>query len=577
MHRNLMLWAFSLALACGGNAAFPGEWPADSFAIVCYHDVRDHLAERPDSYTLETGQLAVQFTWLRENGYHVVSFGDVVAARREHRALPQKTVVLSFDDGLASVYTRVFPLLKAFRYPAVVGLVGAWLAEPAAGQPSPEYPDATLTRSDFLRPDQILEMQRSGLIEFASHTYAMHRGVPANPQGNLEPAAVTHQFTPNGGGYESDAAHTLRVGHDLVRSSEDIARLSGVRPRIVVWPYGAHDANTDRLASAAGMPYGMTLELGLNTPDVPLQSLRRILVTEDFTAAALARALEETPRAEPLRMIRVSLDTVYDEDPVRQEAKLSRLLDRVQALGPNTVVLQAFAGPGPDGRARALYFPNRLLPVRADLFNRVAWQLRTRTGVAVYGWLPLFDFALPAQTPDPRAAIAQIYADFSQNAPIQGLVFSEDTSGDAEDGIEFSATLAAGVRADHDSLRTARQLAVLRVQPGPERFSARLAAMLSAYDHVMLVVEPDAPLAPLITAVAREPQGLTKSVFELAGADRSRHDAPVGAGALAAQMDRLRRAGALSYGYYPDDPRDGLPGIEVLRPALSLKSLPTVD
>ncbi|MDZ7810192.1 MAG: poly-beta-1,6-N-acetyl-D-glucosamine N-deacetylase PgaB [Arhodomonas sp.] len=60
-----------------------------------------------------------------------------------------------------------------------------------------------------------------------------------------------------------------------------------------------------------------------------------------------------------------------------------------------SVYLQAFADPDGDGNAAAMYFPNRHLPVRADLFNRVAWQLRTRAGVRVYAWMPLLAFDLP--------------------------------------------------------------------------------------------------------------------------------------------------------------------------------------
>ena len=49
--------------------------------------------------------------------------------------------------------------------------------------------------------------------------------------------------------------------------------------------------------------------------------------------------------------------------------------------------------------ADALYFPNQVLPVRADLFSRVAWQLRTRARVQVYAWMPVLAFRLPAGHP----------------------------------------------------------------------------------------------------------------------------------------------------------------------------------
>lgn len=509
--------AFSLA----ADASAEG-WPPDTFAVLCYHDVRDDLRERPDAYTTETGRLSLQFAWLRAQRYHIVSLDEIVAARREHKPLPERAVLLSFDDGLRSVYTRVFPLLKAFHYPAIVGLVGSWMDEPGAGGPAVHYPGDSLTREDFLRPAEIAEMQRSGLVEFASHSYAMHEGIIANPQGNLEPATVSRRYDRTTGLYESDSAYADRIRADLTKNSETILRLSGARPRVIVWPYGAHNRTADRIAAGLGMPFGLTLENGLNTPDVPLDGMRRALITHDFTTADLARLLQETPKPEPLRVVQVDLDYVYDANPAQQEANLSALLDRIKAMGVNTVYLQAYADPQGTGTASAVYFPNRRMPMRADLFNRVAWQLHTRADVGVYAWLPVLAFGLPEADPahdhwvtaadsarparvrrlspfDPHAreAIRDIYADLATHASFQGLLFSDDaTLSDFEDAgsaaletyrqwdipgdvaairkdpglaarwgnrkirflTDFSLELAELVRDDHENLRTARNL-----------------------------------------------------------------------------------------------------------------------
>jgi hypothetical protein len=53
-------------------------------------------------------------------------------------------------------------------------------------------------------------------------------------------------------------------------------------------------------------------------------------------------------------------------------------------MGVNTVYLQAFSDPDANGSADMVYFPNRHIPMRADLFNRVAWQIQTRTPVSVF-------------------------------------------------------------------------------------------------------------------------------------------------------------------------------------------------
>ena len=96
----------------------------------------------------------------------------------------------------------------------------------------------------------------------------------------------------------------------------------------------------------------------------------------------IARALRfDDPVRE--RVLHVDLDHVHDDDPAQAARNLDALIERVATLGPSHVYLQAYADPDGDGVAEALYFPNRHLPVRADLFNRVAWQLSSRAGVQV--------------------------------------------------------------------------------------------------------------------------------------------------------------------------------------------------
>jgi biofilm PGA synthesis lipoprotein PgaB len=533
----------AIVLALWSAAAAAAEWPQDSFVVLCYHEIRDDARQRPDSYTLETGQLVLQFEWLRSQGYHVVRLDDVIAARAGVRPLPPRAVLITFDDGLESVYSRAFPLLQAFGYPAVVALVGGWLEEGNGTRAAPRYGDVTLSRADFLRQTEIDAMRRSGLIEFASHTYDLHVGIVANPQGNLEPAAVARRYDPVSGAYEDAAAHAARIAADLAAGSERIAALTGARPRLVAWPYGAHDRVTDAIAGSLGMPYGMSLELGINTPDIPLTRMRRILVTHDYTTADLARVLEAPLRRAPLRALTIDLDRIQDADPQRQEANLSRLLDAVQASGANSVFLRAWSGGEAAGTLPSVYFPNRRLPLRADLFNRAAWQLRTRLGVAVYASLP------PQIGGSPEAA-QDIFDDLSAAATFQGLLFAAAPGAASDSGA--TAALAARVGADHDGLLTARALAAGDV-------AAALPAALTAADFVTVPAAGSGQVAQ----VGLLPQGLAKTVFQVAEGARA-----------AAQLDALRRAGARNLALGAGAVARPEPASQALRRALSLQSFP---
>ena len=94
-----------------------------------------------------------------------------------------------------------------------------------------------------------------------------------------------------------------------------------------------------------------------------------------------------------------------------QESRLDRILDSVLAFRPNVILLAATSSvPGAGA-----YFPTDRLPVRADIFNRVAWQLFTRTGTEIYAWLPV-DRAGPD-----AATATNVYGALAQSVPFQGV------------------------------------------------------------------------------------------------------------------------------------------------------------
>ncbi len=450
---------FTLGLVSAAQAGAEGD-----FIVLSYHDVQDDPSRNrvADAMTISTAELVAQFSWLREHGYHPIGIDDLLAAREGRRPLPDKALLLTFDDGYLSTYTRVFPLLKLFNYPAVVAPLAKWID--SEGE-TIQYGDKPAPRSQFMTWAQLREMAQSGLVEIASHSYDLHHGIQGNPQGNLQPAVATRRYDPDSASYEDAAAWRKRIHDDLLASSRVIARHTGQRPRVMVWPYGSYNQDAIDIARELGMPVTLTLDSGPNSLH-RLQAVRRILVTDGDTLADVVTSLYYPDTPGPIRVAHVDLDYIYDEDSAQQERNLGHLLDRIKDLRINTVYLQAYADPDGDGNADALYFPNRHLPMRADLFNRVAWQLFTRAGVMVYAWLPVLSFDLgedhpagkllvqrlapdgsPVAIPDYRRltpfsaqalkTVSEIYADLAIHASFHGLLFHDDAYlSDYEDASE---------------------------------------------------------------------------------------------------------------------------------------------
>lgn len=430
------------------------EIDSTDLIALSYHDVREDVRGDmdEDEFAVSTAHLIQHFQWLRDNNYHPVSIDEIEAARNGGNPLPKQAVLLTFDDGYSSLYSKIFPLLKLYNYPAVFALVTHWLEVESGGQVP--YGKVMRQRDDFLQWDQIREMQESGLVEFASHSDNSHRGLLGNPQGNQQAALVTRKYFKQTNSYETQAQYQERIHADLAQSVELITEQTGVPPRVMVWPYGSYNKPAIDAAQSLGMPYSVTLNGRDNKISSDSLEINRILITRNPTLQQFKELLLADKSPATKRIVHVDIDFVYDEDPGQQNRNLDALIERVHRLNVNTVYLQAFADPDGDGNSEALYFPNRHLPMRADLFNRVAWQLRTRAGVTVYAWMPVSAFILPEPIneerwvwsmqsgeakpseasyrrlsifhPENRQLIKEIYSDLALYSDFGGLLFHDD-------------------------------------------------------------------------------------------------------------------------------------------------------
>ena len=454
-------------LALPLRAAAPGapHRSDQELVVLAYHEISEPARAVTPDLAVSPTAFREQLAWLIRQGYHPVSVDQLIAARRGQARLPSHPLLLTFDDGYTSVFTEAFPVLRRYQVPAVVAVVGHWL-EPSSGLV--DFGDQRLDRQRLLRWSELRQMQSSGLVEVASHSYDLHRGIPGNPQLNSMPAATTRRYAP-GGGYEDPQAYRLRLHDDLQRNADLLEGELGRRPRVIVWPYGRYNATAAAVAAELGMGVGFNLDDGANAPDVPLTALRRVLMTADMGSIAglqqelQARRDDRRDTSRPATVMHVDLDNIDDPDPAQVERNLALLLQRIRAMGVNTVYLQAFADRDGNGAAGAVYFPNRYLPVQRDLFSHVAWEIRTRTQVRrLYAWMPVLAFELPPGTPGseqrvvtqssraghlsmgyPRlspfgpeamAAVADIYADLARSATFDGLLFHDDvTLSDYED------------------------------------------------------------------------------------------------------------------------------------------------
>ena len=608
----------------------------DRYGVLAYHSVVDEsAAENQKHYfpqTISAQTLIKHFNWLKENGYNVISWQQVIDAENGKGTLPDNAVLLSFDDGYETMYNVVFPLLKAYHYPAVFAPVTGWLDTPADQKIA--YADKMLDRSVFATWSQVKEMEQSGLVEVASHTHNLHNGINANPSGGQLPAVIAPEY--KNGKYETEDAYKNRLKSDFTRSVQTLVNHVGKKPRVMVWPYGQFNDVAVQIARQAGMPHYFSLgEKIVNK--VGDKHIGRLLLNAETDLNTVKNYLDGIDESKQIqRVLHVDLDYVYDADKAQQAKNLDKLIDRIYRYGVTTVYLQAFSDPDGDGVADALYFPNKYLPVRDDIFGRIAWQLQTRAGVKVYAWMPVLafdlrknvkeaEYVIDSRTGKPSTKaylrlspynkqnveiIKSIYNDLSFYAKFNGILFHDDAfltdfegaEGNHAEGmvspqakqktqdlIQLTHQLTDALKPyflrGSYSLKTARNLyASVITNPNAEEWLAQnLKTLTDNYDTTAIMAMPymenEQPIsqkeayqwfASLIENVKAQAP-LEKVLFEFQAVNW-RTQKPIPESELIDWMTLLQKNHIYSYGYYPDNFLTNQPDMNKMKPYFSVNT-----
>lgn len=459
-----------------------------TLTVLGYHEVTNQEALIPQ-YAVSKNNFEAQIRWLQKNGFNFVSVDQLLKARQGQYTLPQKPLLLTVDDGYESFYQNIYPFVKANKIPVVLAIVGKWVE--TKDTQAVQFGDEQVKRNKILTWSQLKEMSDSGFVEIASHSYDLHKGILGNPQGNSEPAATTRLYNAKTKTYESDANYSRRIYDDLKKNNEVIKAHGIPAPRVMVWPYGRYNMETIRVAKQLGMSITVSLDDGPVYLRKSLAAMNRILVDRNMSLNDLSDEIENREKdigdnSRPQKIMHVDLDYIYDEDDAQEEKNLGELLDRIQQMGVTTVYLQAFSDADANGSADLVYFPNRYIPMRKDLFNRVAWQIASRTQVSrIYAWMPLLAWELPKSnpvskdlvktqqpknqdhlnmgyirlspfSPKAREVIQGIYADLGKAATFDGILFHDDaTLSDYEDASPeaLKAYANAGLSTDLEKVR----------------------------------------------------------------------------------------------------------------------------
>ncbi len=125
-------------------------------SILMYHSIGYNKM----SFSVLPKDFEKQMNYLFQEKYNVVSLKKLVEYIK-NKNIPEKTIVLTFDDGYEDNYQFAFSVLKRYKFPATIFLATSFIGKRAFWIKFP---------LPMLKIEQIKEMHNSLLIDFEPHT-----------------------------------------------------------------------------------------------------------------------------------------------------------------------------------------------------------------------------------------------------------------------------------------------------------------------------------------------------------------------------------------------------------------------
>lgn len=211
--------------------------------IIMYHAVSDVTSIQGD-YVISSYEFESDLKYLKANGYQTVFISDIVNYVNGKGTLPEKPIVLTFDDGYYNNYLYVYPLVKKYNCKASISPV-AYFSEmyTESGEVSECYSHCTW--------QELKEMAESEYIELGNHSYNYHvcNGVN-NGIGQMSG--------------ESDKDYAVRITDDLTTAQNMIFKNTGIKCSFIAYPFGVYNDNTEKIVKEMGFNAALTCSSGVN-------------------------------------------------------------------------------------------------------------------------------------------------------------------------------------------------------------------------------------------------------------------------------------------------------------------------
>jgi len=204
-------------------------WPEKGVPVLAYHMIDD----ADDTYSVSAAEFEKQMQYLKENGYTAISLLEFAKAKKGKFTLPDKPIIITFDDGYANNYTTAMPIMEKYGMKGTMFMVAN-----------------DIGKEDYFTVEQMKDWQAHHM-EIGSHT------------ANHVPLATL----------------TSEQKKEEIVASKLLLEWKGLNTVFfMAYPFGSFDAESEQLLKENDYLGGLTGKSGLNTFDTNPYLLHRVNV-----------------------------------------------------------------------------------------------------------------------------------------------------------------------------------------------------------------------------------------------------------------------------------------------------------
>ncbi|MCB9799002.1 polysaccharide deacetylase family protein [Candidatus Nomurabacteria bacterium] len=204
--------------------------------IFAYHHIGsppDNASESTKTWYVSLEDFEADMRYLKDNGY-VPLFSVELIEYLGQEKLPQKAVMVTFDDGAIDFYENAWPILKKYEVKSIMHL------------------QSHVHSKNWLSDDQIQELDQTDMVEFGSHT-------------------KYHAYLTRISAQEAEK--------EINESKERIENVLEKEIHTIAYPFGLYNEDVIELAKKAGYDMAFTIESGIGQQKNELYKLKRIIIT----------------------------------------------------------------------------------------------------------------------------------------------------------------------------------------------------------------------------------------------------------------------------------------------------------